>query len=286
MHKKLFPTTFFFLSLLFIFLTIFIHAYQYEVSVCAIFQDEAPYLKEWIEHHEEQGVQHFWLYNNNSTDNYREVLQPYINKQLVELIEWPQETKNIHDWNHVQCIAYTDCIQQSKDTTKWCAFIDIDEFLFCPTKTSLEEALVSYEKFGGVGVNWVTYGTSNVEKIMPYEKLVDKLVYRANLNNPHCLHIKTIAQPSRVIGCVNPHYFFYTPNQPAAVTENKEPVHGPFTAFNSVEKFRINHYWSKDKHFFYNNKLPRQCKWGINSSNAIRCESELNEVYDPILSRY
>src|SRR4051794_11337491 len=52
--------------------------YQYDFTVCAIFQNEAKYLKEWIEYHRLVGAQHFYLYNNRSTDHYMDILQPYI----------------------------------------------------------------------------------------------------------------------------------------------------------------------------------------------------------------
>ena len=32
---------------------------KYQVSICAIFKDEAPYIKEWIEFHKIVGVEHF-----------------------------------------------------------------------------------------------------------------------------------------------------------------------------------------------------------------------------------
>lgn len=265
---------------------------HYELSVCAIFQNEAPYLKEWIEHHEKHGVQHFWLYNNNSIDDYKEILQPHINKGIVELIEWPGETQDKKNWNSLQCNAYMDCVKRSKEITKWCAFIDIDEFLFCPTEIPLTEALLSYEEFGGVCVNWVMYGTSNVEKILPHEKLVDKLLYRLNLDSlyttdldaPFCTYVKTIAQPSRICGCTDPHFFFYK-RLLDAVTENKQYVNGSLSTFNSVKTFRINHYWSKDKNFFYNHKIPREFKWGRSIVDMIAMDKTFNEVYDPILSR-
>jgi Glycosyltransferase family 92 len=68
--------------------------YDYDLCVCAIFRDEAPYLKEWIEFHRLVGIQKFYLYNNASTDNYKEVLQRYINKEIVYLTEWPEAFSN------------------------------------------------------------------------------------------------------------------------------------------------------------------------------------------------
>ncbi len=36
------------------------------MSLCAIFKDEADYLREWIEFHRIVGVEHFYLYNNSN----------------------------------------------------------------------------------------------------------------------------------------------------------------------------------------------------------------------------
>ena len=62
---------------------------KYRLSLCLIFKNEAPFLKEWIDYHTIVGVDHFYLYNNNSDDNYKEVLEPYIRQGIVTLIEWP-----------------------------------------------------------------------------------------------------------------------------------------------------------------------------------------------------
>ena len=36
---------------------------KYNVAVCTIFKNEAPYLKEWIEFNLIAGIEHFYLYN-------------------------------------------------------------------------------------------------------------------------------------------------------------------------------------------------------------------------------
>lgn len=60
----------------------------YELVMAAMFKDEAPYLREWILYHRMVGVEHFWLYNNDSTDNWSEVLAPFIDEGLVDVIPW------------------------------------------------------------------------------------------------------------------------------------------------------------------------------------------------------
>src|SRR5437016_521510 len=64
-------------------------AKKYNLSICTIFKNEAPYLKEWIEYHKLVGVDHFYLYNNLSLDAFRRILAPYIKDELVTLIQWP-----------------------------------------------------------------------------------------------------------------------------------------------------------------------------------------------------
>ncbi|WP_369598480.1 glycosyltransferase family 2 protein, partial [uncultured Muribaculum sp.] len=46
------------------------HEFRHKVSLCLIFKDEEPYLKEWIDYHILIGVDHFYLYNNNSSDRF------------------------------------------------------------------------------------------------------------------------------------------------------------------------------------------------------------------------
>lgn len=53
--------------------TIDTRACKYEVSLCLVFYNEAKFLKEWLDYHLVIGVSHFYLYNNNSTDDYMPV---------------------------------------------------------------------------------------------------------------------------------------------------------------------------------------------------------------------
>ena len=95
------------------------NTYKYEVSLCLIFKNEARVLKEWIEYHLLIGVDHFYLYNNFSDDNYLSVLSPYIERDIVTLIDWPIEFG--------QMSAYNDCYQKTKQETHWLGYIDADE---------------------------------------------------------------------------------------------------------------------------------------------------------------
>ena len=68
------------------------------------------------------GVEHFYLYNNESSDNYKEVLAPYVEKNLVTLTEFPGKM--------MQMPAYDDAIDKYRFNCRYMAFIDINEFVY------------------------------------------------------------------------------------------------------------------------------------------------------------
>src|SRR3954454_3236476 len=122
------------------------------LSVCAIYLDEAPYLREWIEFHRLVGVERFYMYDHESTDDHLAVLAPYIENGTVVVQEWPIQPGQLE--------AYDHCVATHGDETRWIACIDIDEFLFSPTLRPVSEILPDYEQHPALAVNWAMFGTS------------------------------------------------------------------------------------------------------------------------------
>ncbi len=270
-------------TLIFITSSLFSKECKHELAICTIFKDDTKYLPEWVEFHLNQGVQHIFLYENNSPDDYENILKNYIESGVVEIISWRREPVHGYPWNSIQCDAYLDCIKKNKKNCTWIAFIDTDEFLFSPSHMDLKRLLKDYKQYAGVSVNWVMYGNSGIDKLEANEKMTDKLVYRGYMNIQEHKTVKTIVQPKYVVDCVNPHWFEYIFNQ-HAVTENKEYIYGPFTQFNSVNILRINHYWQRDRDFFWNIKAKRQKQWWNYSEEKLKeIEGTFNDEYDDIL---
>jgi drug/metabolite transporter (DMT)-like permease len=59
------------------------------LTVCAMFKNQAQYLPEWLEFHLQGGVDFFLLYDDGSSDQLASVLEPYIHSGVVELVQWP-----------------------------------------------------------------------------------------------------------------------------------------------------------------------------------------------------
>lgn len=131
---------------------------KYNLSVCALFKDEAKNIGEWIEYHRLIGVDHFYLFENGAKDGYMKVLRPYINKKVITLIPWPnyiekQEGKDLFKWVlSTQIPAYENVlILHAKEETKWMVFLDVDEFLL-PVQGTLTELLEAYQEHPGVAI--------------------------------------------------------------------------------------------------------------------------------------
>jgi hypothetical protein len=267
-------------------MSLLLAALLYNLGVTAIFQDEAPYMKEWIDHHRSVGADHFWLYNNNSSDNYLEVLKPYIEEGVVELIEWPSIKEEL-DWDHhcfdVQPAAYSDALVRARTTAKWLAIIDLDEFIIPVADKSIPKLLADRfpikSRIGGVCINWLCYGTSHVYKA-PDGKMLDHLTWRGRKNHPENLHFKSIVRPNRVINCTNPHLCNYIPGF-FHVTTAYEPCAGKTNTVR-LDVLRINHYWTRDEWFLTQVKIPRYLQWGHTVEMILDRADRLNQIYDPI----
>lgn len=260
---------------------------EYYLSVISIFHNDAPYLKEWIEFYRLQGVDHFLLYNHLSEDEYLSVLQPYIDEGIVELVEWPRPFLSLWNWRKkIQLPAYRDALAKLKDRTFWIAMVDSDEFIFPTNAANLSELLKSdYESFPSLFVNWQMYGTSNVERILKGQLMIELLCRKARVKTKINSWGKSIYQPKYVVDIINPHYpvleeGMHNRNESGeVVTGYRSPV--------SVKTIRVNHYWTRDEDFFEREKRPRlERGWWADSNEIDPFLEKLNEVEDRSISRF
>jgi hypothetical protein len=256
------------------------------LSICAIYRDEAPYLREWVAFHRLVGVERFFLYNNRSSDEHREALAPYIADGTVELTDW--------DDHPAQVQTYDDCIRTHRDDSRWIAFIDLDEFLFSPSGKPVPEILSEYERWPGVGVNWAVYGTSGHEE-KPAGLVIENYVRRTDdpgFNRP----IKSIADPKRIRNFCLAHYFMYRDEPGVAVDENQRPISGPqFSRTESVSfaRLRINHYFTKSEAEFrakiakgYADGWTRPKHGEMEERKIVRQLGLYDEIEDRTIQRY
>ena len=129
---------------------------KYRISLCGMFKNEGLFLKEWVEYYIMIGVDHLYMYNNNSDDNYLEILQPYIDEGFVTLVDWTE--------NHAQIEGYKNCFDRFRNETQWLAFIDLDEFIVPRKDNDINEWIKRYERYPSVLLYWKMFGTGGKMK--------------------------------------------------------------------------------------------------------------------------
>lgn len=202
------------------------------LSVAVIAKDEGPYFKEWLDWHISQGVEKFYVYDNESTDDTYKILEPYIKKGIVDYTYFPGYRK--------QLAAYDDCLRKHRFDTRWLAVIDMDEFIVPLKHKSIPEFLKGNEEASTVEINWLCYGSSGQR-----EKGNGGVMQRFKKHSlpSHYLnkHVKSIINPLRVygmIGCheaarINGKAFDGNGNPVKISWRDRQPVH---------DVIKINHY--------------------------------------------
>ena len=206
------------------------------LTACAIAKDEDPFLEEWIRYHQLLGVEHFYLYDNDSRTPLAESLRPFIAEGLVDV-----ERVEGHGWQHE---VYTRCSAAHARDTRWMAMLDLDEFLVPHRHDSLPELLSRHEAHDGLAINWQIFGTSGHQERPPglqIENFTRKLPESSQPNE----HVKTIACPARVLLWKHSHIPTYREGH-WSVNEDGERVDGPFAPVR-VATVQVNHYYTRSR---------------------------------------
>jgi hypothetical protein len=208
------------------------------LAICSIFRNEAPYLREWIEFHRLAGVEHFYLYQNLSDDDWQTVLRPFQDEGIVEVIDWPIVPP-------AQMQAYQHFIDGHKGERGWVAVLDCDEFLFSPSCSTISDVLIQVpEQWGAMGVNWLCFGASGQEIPVP-GLVIERFTFRPGDDFESHVHIKSIVRMDHVEAAgPDPHHFHV---RGGTCNEWGHEVRGPFSSPPSHRFLRINHYHTKSR---------------------------------------
>ncbi len=221
---------------------------KHYISICAIFKNEGIYFREWIEYHKLIGVDHIYLYNNFSTDNYKEILEDYILDGFVTIKDWL--------YKRGQISAYEDCFNNYKNETFWLIFLDLDEFICLKYKNDIKKWLHKYDKYPAIIFYWLMFGTNGVIK-----QNINKLVIEQYTHSWETVRNvgKIILNTNYNVVKMYHHHIFCTMKfcgfslKVPMINEKKT-----FIFYPGKEKcpkkntIQINHYWSKslDEYIF------------------------------------
>lgn len=248
---------------------------MYYFTIGAIFKNESHILKEWIDHYIYHGVDHIYLINDHSTDNFNDILDPYINKNQVTLYNCNIKTKKCG----IQETKYNIYFQKHLCETKWFGIFDLDEFLYSPLDINIKNILKQYEMKQQLQINWVHFGSSGYTE-QP-KSVVNSFIYRGEYNstkngpNGRYNSYKSIIKTDKQIhlGIHGHMYDMSTHSTNVSFKMKNTPL-------------LINHYAIQSKNFWCNVKMTRgdvnywydTCGWKRNLT--LFNELDVNDIKD------
>ena len=128
-----------------------------KVCVCTPARNANKYIREYIEYYEKLGVDKIFIYDNNDEDgeNFKEVLEDYIEKDFVKIKDWRGIKKSFLK-------MMNKCYQQYSKDYDWIIFSEVDEFIHLKNYTNIKDFLVEeqFDKCDKVYLNYL-YHTDN-----------------------------------------------------------------------------------------------------------------------------
>lgn len=206
------------------------------LSIVVIVKNETAYIREWIEYHRLMGVQKFHIYDNESDDNLREFLEPYISGGIATYIFFPGKRQ--------QVIAYNDAIRRYRHDSFWLAFIDIDEFLVPLNAPDVAVFLRGFEDVPGIEINQVLYGSGG-HRTKTAGLVTERFKDHSPYDHPVNQGVKSIVNPRHVFCMPSAHIAEYFGGARSVDTRKNKNTAASLDRPALHDALRINHYGSK-----------------------------------------
>jgi len=128
-----------------------------KICIVSVFKNESHALKEWVDHYIREGVDTFLLTDNGSTDNYKPIIEPYIQSGHVIL--------NVNPKKYAQTEHLNYFLNDAKKFD-WVIVVDLDEFMysrrgFTTMKDYLKTLSPDVHK---IYIPWKLFGSSGFKK--------------------------------------------------------------------------------------------------------------------------
>lgn len=257
--------------------------FLYDLAVVAILKNEGAYLKEWLDYHLLAGVDHFYLYDNDSTDNQAAVAEPYIAAGLVDYIPAPGKM--------MQMVAYNDAVKRFKFQCRYMAFIDADEFIFPKTNQSIVELvdeILSYDtNAAGLAINLQAFGSNGHEKADYSRGVLERFTRRAYNHHYYDFNCKTIFNPRKVDFIYSPHVAQFFAGLHTIYTDGVIQTEKSGLASNLDNKIVVNHYHYKSREEYAEKVKRGSAARAVNHKKMERFEDwNVNEIFDDGILKY
>ncbi len=144
---------------------------KYKLSLGCIFKNESMNMSEWITHYFNRGVDHIYMIDDGSTDNYLDIIMPYVDAGTITLFK-----NDIPKIKNRQVLAYNKFLLPRLHQSEWFMINDMDEFVYSPNTLKLCDVLDKYSDYGTIYNNWFNFNSNN--NIEHPKSIVDSCILR------------------------------------------------------------------------------------------------------------
>jgi len=145
------------------------------IAILTCFRNESHILQEWIEHYKNRGIEHIYMINDFSTDNFLEKIQYYLDIGFITVFDSDIVTNKTGKQLLLYKKYFYEIVKNLKH--KWFFILDLDEFLYSPNETNLNTILEKYDDYSQLHIGMQNFGSSNI--IKQPDKVVDNFIYRS-----------------------------------------------------------------------------------------------------------
>jgi hypothetical protein len=261
------------------------HSQQHNgLAIVAIVKNEGSDILEWIAYHRVVGVDHFYLYDNESNDGTAVILSTLSAAGILTATYWPSTPAE-----NKQVSAYGDAVKRFCRQNHWVAFIDADEFIVPTEADGIPEVLAAYDDLAAIGIHWRVFGSANHELRAP-GLVMDKFTRASAPDAAANRHLKTVAR-GPTITYANVHL---TRNSGGVHTLAREPIdYETRGLLNKVTPgpLQINHYFCKSREEFEWKRSRGRAAVAPGAADEIRPESifrsmDLNDVLETTILKF
>jgi glycosyltransferase involved in cell wall biosynthesis len=202
---------------------------KYFLGVLVTVKNEEDVIEEWIDHYVWQGVEHFYIIDNDSTDSTADIIKK--RSDICSYHYMPEKYQQIQHYNVVfDSVCKSEC--------EWLIICDADEYIYARNSTENIRSFLSTlsNDTDCVLLDWKLFG-SNGHVSQPREIRKSFLLRWSGIHKDAKSIVRTCAISELVI---HRHVF------------NRNLVH-----LSNPEELALNHYVVMSKEYFYKVKATR-----------------------------
>ena len=158
------------------------------VCICTLGKEENKYIREFIYHYKNYGVDKIYLYDNNDLNGeyFESVINDYINEDFVEIFNWRGKKSSIYK-------IMNECYYKNNNNYNWIIFYEIDEFIHLSNYTNIKTFLKE-KKFKNCQIIYLNLIVHNDNSQLYYQNisLFKRFPNKVSKSTEHFLQVKMI----------------------------------------------------------------------------------------------